>query len=434
MALRLRICSEHRLHLRDRSTVVFGVAGGTIGRSADNDWVLPDPSRFISGRHARVQFRHGSYFFEDISTNGTFLNDAEQPIAKQTPCELRNGDLLKLGEYQIAVSIDSAEDGGIDGTTDLDLDESPAEELLVAPVATPLSLPQVEGHLDSSLNPEDLFTRDGTHSGGYQVGNAFGQAVVLPFGGSRPANGSAAVSGAAANAAQLGSRAASQPVDGSDIIAARRMERLQRAARRPPAPAGTARAGLEAFCRGAGIEPTALGTEPPAAAILQLAGRLLREAMVGLRDIGLHESEIRQRFGLSADQAPGEDPPFNLRLGADELLTKLLLSHDSRRLDAGLWLREMFEHRKRHEEGLASAGTGAFKVFMRQLEPTDLEERFERSAQRNLMGGRPANWELFKELYKSLMEVPADASVPHTFAESFANAYVTAIKPEEREK
>jgi hypothetical protein len=32
------------------------------------------------------------------------------------------------------------------------------------------------------------------------------------------------------------------------------------------------------------------------------------------------------------------------------------------------------------------------------------------------------------------MEVPADASVPHTFAESFANAYVTATKTEEREK
>jgi type VI secretion system FHA domain protein len=431
MALRLRICSEHRLNLRDRSTVVFGVAGGTIGRSADNDWVLPDPSRFISGRHARVQFRHGTYFFEDTSTNGTFLNDDDQPIPKQTPCELHNGDLLKLGEYQIAVAIDSAAEGAADSTADIELDAAPAAVAVApevaAPVATPLSLPDVGGHLGSSLSPEDLFARDGTHSGGYQVGNAFGQAVVLPFGGNRPASN-------ATNVSQAGATGSRPRTESSDIISARRMSRLQRAARRDTAPAGSARAGLEALCRGAGVEPAMLGPDPAAAQILQLAGRLLREALMGLRDIDLHESEVRQRFGLGAQQAEGENPPFNLRLGADELLLKLLQSHDSRRLDAGLWLRGMFEHRKHHEEGLATAGTGAFRTFMQQLEPQDLEERFERSAQRNLMGARPANWDLYKDMYRSLMELPADASVPHTFTEGFAAAYLAATQPEEREK
>jgi len=44
MALRLRVVSDHRRSLGDRGNIVFGVGGGTIGRSADNDWVLPDPN------------------------------------------------------------------------------------------------------------------------------------------------------------------------------------------------------------------------------------------------------------------------------------------------------------------------------------------------------------------------------------------------------
>jgi len=37
MALRLRVVSDHRRSLGDRGSIVFGVGGGTIGRSADND-------------------------------------------------------------------------------------------------------------------------------------------------------------------------------------------------------------------------------------------------------------------------------------------------------------------------------------------------------------------------------------------------------------
>ena len=56
MTLRLRVVSDQRRSLGDRSSIVFTANGGTIGRSADNDWVLPDPLRYVSAHHARVQF------------------------------------------------------------------------------------------------------------------------------------------------------------------------------------------------------------------------------------------------------------------------------------------------------------------------------------------------------------------------------------------
>src|SRR3981081_4095340 len=69
MTLRLRVVSDQRRSLGDRGSIIFTVDGGTIGRSADNDWVLPDPLRYVSAHHARVQYRNGSFYLHDVSTN-----------------------------------------------------------------------------------------------------------------------------------------------------------------------------------------------------------------------------------------------------------------------------------------------------------------------------------------------------------------------------
>lgn len=421
MALRLRVVSEHRRALGPRSTIVFGAGGGTIGRSAENDWILPDPSRYISGRHGRVLFRHGSWFFEDTSTNGTYLNDTEAPMPKQTPCELHNGDVLVLGEYHVVVSIDAAGSGTAEQTANADLERELLGDSGLRAAAATLP-PQVEGHLDASLNTSALFA-DAAQSDSFRVGNAYGQAVVVPFGSAR---------------SQTQARPA-PPTESSDIIAARRLQRLQRIAgerdgqgHHPGQGGGDARPGLEALCRGAGLDAATLPHDA-AAAMLQLAGRLLREAIVGLKDLDLTQREQAQVFGLAPLRAGSEDPPFRLTTPADELLQQMLASHDSRRLDAGQWLRQNFEQAKRHDDGLAAGARAACTELMHQLEPKDLEERFERSATRNLVGARPSNWELYRELHRTLTESPAEAGMPHVAAERFAAAYDETIKPPPRE-
>ena len=72
----------------------IGDAGGTIGRSADNDLVLPDPDRWVSGHHAEVRCRAGRFFLIDTSTNGTFVNHAAEPVPEGQEIELREGDEL----------------------------------------------------------------------------------------------------------------------------------------------------------------------------------------------------------------------------------------------------------------------------------------------------------------------------------------------------
>lgn len=398
MALRLRIVSEHRRALGPRSSIVFGVGGGSIGRSADNDWVLPDPQRYLSGHHARIHFRHGLYLVEDMSTNGTYLNDAAEPIPKRTPCELHNGDMLRLGEYEIVVSIDGAVEQTAERTAGIHVEaaivEPPHEE----------AAPRVEDNLEISLSPSALFSVEPPAApAALQVGNAYGQAVVLPF-----------ASSAAATRAP-------DPAENSDIIAARRLERLKRAAAARDATDPATRAAFEAFCRGAGIDGAELPSEA-AVAMLQLAGRLLREALVGLKDLEVKRGELRRELGLSVAEGSEQSTPFSVTAPADELIAQLLRSHDSRRLDPAQWLRQAFELAKRHDAGLARALPAALRELMRELQPDVLEERFERSASRTATGGRSPNWELYSEFARTLA-AQTESGMPHLFVERLRAAY-----------
>ena len=88
----------------------FGHNGGTIGRSLESDWVLPDGQRYLSSRHASIDFRSGSYYVVDTSTNGVYVNDAEQPVGRGNPQRLFTGDRVRIGEYEMSVEITDEDD------------------------------------------------------------------------------------------------------------------------------------------------------------------------------------------------------------------------------------------------------------------------------------------------------------------------------------
>lgn len=81
-------------------------AGGTIGRLADNDWVLPD--EYISGHHAKISFTNGAFFIEDTSTNGVFVNSQQNRLPRGKPHPLRNGDTIFIDDYEVRVALAAA--------------------------------------------------------------------------------------------------------------------------------------------------------------------------------------------------------------------------------------------------------------------------------------------------------------------------------------
>ena len=85
------------------SISVEGTRGIDIGRDQYLDWTLPDPNRFISGKHCEIRWRDGNYWLHDVSTNGTFLYGADGRL--KAPHKLSDGDRFLIGHYIILTNI-----------------------------------------------------------------------------------------------------------------------------------------------------------------------------------------------------------------------------------------------------------------------------------------------------------------------------------------
>ena len=104
MALRLKIVSDNAAATGDHPRWTFGVNGGRIGRNSSNDWVLRDPDRYVSGRHAEIEHRAGAWLLRDTSTNGTFVNDSDEALGPDRVHQLSHGDRFRIGSALLEVS------------------------------------------------------------------------------------------------------------------------------------------------------------------------------------------------------------------------------------------------------------------------------------------------------------------------------------------
>jgi type VI secretion system protein len=418
VALQLRIISDHRRLLGERSSVVFDGAGGNIGRAADNDWVLPDPQRFVSAHHARIHHRDGLYILEDTSTNGVYINDDDRPIAKRGAHVLQNGDIIRFGEYQVVAMVESrtaAADNvaaltppGLPG----DLSASGVE--VVAAIGR-----MAQTDLGASLNLNDLL----------EPVNAYGQPVAgLPTLQTRPIPPAAPAGRvpAAPSASELSAVFADSEAERRVI--ARRIERLARAASRaqerrtasgPPVPVD-ANSGLSAFCKGAGIAADHFAPELQGR-MLHLAGQLVREALVGLKGLERARSGSLRPLQIEVPLESDDSRPSLARASVEELLVDILSQHESRRLDAVQWLREVLDRAKEHDRATFAALRTAFLDFIARLEPAELELRFQRHA-RTAAGGAARNWELYTEFFRSIA-ARTDGQLPRVFLDAFGTAY-----------
>lgn len=106
MLLTLKVKSYQGAPPSEPTSFCFNKQGGTIGRSAGNDLVLPDPENFISRRHAQISYEGGRYILADLSLSGTAIGDGQ--ALKQSSTELRDGMLIQIGDYELSVTIEEA--------------------------------------------------------------------------------------------------------------------------------------------------------------------------------------------------------------------------------------------------------------------------------------------------------------------------------------
>jgi type VI secretion system protein len=100
------------LTIRNADALQEGVAAqymmdgpnAVIGRSRNCNWYLPDPRNAISSRHCEIRREGDAFLLKDISTNGTFVNDAPERITERP---IAAGDLIRIGQYEVVVSVEA---------------------------------------------------------------------------------------------------------------------------------------------------------------------------------------------------------------------------------------------------------------------------------------------------------------------------------------
>lgn len=105
MFLILEVTSGQAASLGAAARMVFTRQGGSIGRRAGNDWVLPD--EHVSGRHARIRAMGGTFFLEDNdSGNGVMINGTR--IHPGEPFPLKDGDVIFIDPFEIVARLSAA--------------------------------------------------------------------------------------------------------------------------------------------------------------------------------------------------------------------------------------------------------------------------------------------------------------------------------------
>jgi type VI secretion system protein len=373
-----------------------------------------------------VQFREGHFYLQDVSTNGVYVNDDMEPLSKRGSSGYRlvNGDVLRIGEYHIVAALEAQRAAAAAAQ------EDPATAAVPTSIHSLRSLDRTpERDIGAVLNLDDLLVPYPRRDPVLPV-NAYGQAVE-----SAPVRALAVEEVPLIHGDAEPASADAPPADPETEAHNERMARLAEAVSREPKSGNGLMAladvhsGLDAFCRGAGIDLDKLPADAQSR-LLHLAGRLFRETLVGLKDLERTRANTRNRYRIESPPREPDDPRPSLADSmVEDLLVALFVQHENRRLDSVQWLREMVAEAKSHEQATAQATRAAFVEFLGRLDPAELEARFERAARRGKArsADKAQYWELFVNFYRNLIEMPAD-HLPHTFVEAFSSAYREALK------
>jgi type VI secretion system protein len=457
MALRLQIISRHRQGLGERGAMEFGHNGGTIGRSLESDWVLPDGQRYLSSRHASIDFRSGSYYVVDTSTNGVYVNDAEQPVGRGNPQRLFTGDRLRIGEYEMSVEITDEDDTRetLANTKHVD----PVSRAQRVPPPDPTRADMIAPHEITAVGIEMLIDEDAEIRQIQRVNKANVANLRLeedvapklklevpplaPPGAAAPKRSpepppvSAAVRVTHRPPAAPVAKPQPNPVPtvpkpqaGATPAAPKSHVNVAAGAKpAPPLPAApvasaTAPApSLDAFFRGAGL-PVQRLDDKHADQVLHRLGQLMREVVLGVTE-NLHlraEQKNVLRVPTTTIQ-PQNNNPLKFAASVEEALNNLLFRESPEYLSAVEAIRDTFGDIKQHQQHLLAAMRTAVVDYVGRLDPEELEHKIGNGRIGLLNAANKLKyWDLFKDLYE-VVSAHQPGQFPHQFLEELARAY-----------
>jgi type VI secretion system FHA domain protein len=405
MPLRLRVTSDNRNLFGGEQEKEFAGCGGKLGRGLDNDWIFPDPRHYISGHHALVDFQGGAYYIVDTSRNGVYINDSVAPVGRGKPQRLFDGDVLRVGDYEIDVEITSEDDF------------APKEKTKPRKKATSKKIPILDDVEDDDDEPDTML-------------DSVVRAQLVPEDESMEL--------------QLVDEERLIGKDSFDDLLDESSAPYTQLSEEVPSVGAAGRSGRDAtkqaeqaamatLLKSAGLKPTDFaGVEP--AEILHVAGQVLRKMVEGLTALMQERAELKTTFRLTETTVlAGSNNPLKFSSSPGDALKYLLGNGNEEYLPAVEAVRTSFQAVNDHEQAIPRALVQAFREFMDRFAPDELSQQFDHYLKRNRLlsvTNKRKYWELYEETFSELTRSDKGA-LPEAFNQEFAKAYkeeVDALK------
>ncbi len=439
----------------------FRMVGGamTLGRSDQNDMVLPDPDKTISGRHCAIEDHGGNIVIIDFSTNGTFLNYGKTPLGK-TPTPLNDGDILSIGRYELMIEIVTSQTGSaladpfddfapavpvnptatakaadMDSFMDpLGDDDDFLDDLLGGPIAGPSGvhrdvlgddglLPPLGDDEDDFLKPASEPDRPAQSSHSSSMSDMM--PTPAPAASTIPDDWDLDLPSSAADPFALPEETAPPPPPASVMPY------------EPIAPPATAPAQTQSTPSSGGPDHAArtflaaLGADDldiPDAELAETMARLggvLNTMIGGVREILMTRQSIKSEFRMHQTViSAGANNPLKFSVSVDQAINAMVRPAVKGYLPAAAAASEALDDIKAHEVAMMTGMEAALKGVLARLDPKRLTERIAAdSSLRSVLTNKKARyWDVFESKYSEISD-QAENDFHDLFSKEFARAY-----------
>lgn len=405
--LTLEVVNDQKAMLGAAWCKSFDGRGGTIGRTTENDWVLPAAG--VSRRHATIRYVNGLYFIEDNSRNGITVNG--EALQANEPAILSGGDRIVIDQFEIAARIDA------EGAAAPSLEQEgarvaapPRAPILESPADDLADLIGGGGALGARLDPLDALgppketaparpqRRGWNHTPG--IGDSF----------TPPGVEAERESGAIPDDWLADAHDAVAPESGNPV----RPAKLREA--RPRSGSGTDMAEVLA---GAGLAGDDLSPE-----MAQEFGRVLRIVVEGVLEVLRARAEIKSEFRLPVTRAQrSENNPLKFAANVEDALHSLLVRRNPAYLGTVAAFEDAFEDIRHHQLAMLAGMRAAYENLLGRFDPARLQREFDKMpAELFIISTGHRNWDRYEAWFKQLARDPGD-SFQTLFGEAFARAY-----------
>jgi FHA domain-containing protein len=357
-------------------SAVFSRDGGTLGRSEDNYFVLPDPKNLISRVQASVKSDGSRHTIINLSqANPILLNGSEIDFNREYA--FNAGDEIQIGLYILRAELHLA---AIDG-------DAPAGKQTVSHAQT-LELHTIPLHNDLAAPVK---------------------AARAPVDTVRPMP----------NLAELHRKKSAGSAQ---------RDRHSEESSLPPSAAAGHDALMQAFLKGAGVPGISLnaGLTPE---FMETLGKLLATSIQGTFQLLAARSSIKREAKADVTMVVvRNNNPLKFLSDSETVLIQMLRKKMPGFMGPTEALQDAFDDLQAHQSGMIAGMSGAIDEIIRRLDPALLKQETKTSFLETLLGRRKARlWDEYERMFQA-MDQEAQQDYQKLFGKAFVKAYEKEVE------